>query len=127
MPATLGAQDRQGGANHPQRAEKIRLKIARDLGFVVFLDSADQAVASVVHHHVQPAKNFRRLRNHGRDLGRVRDVERERPTPARIGGDQFVERFRLTRGRDEAMAPGQHARRQRTTKPARTAGNEPDR
>ena len=57
------AHDGQDGSHHAQDAEEIGVE--QGLGFVWagFFDGADQAIAGIVHQHVDPT----RLTQNGRD------------------------------------------------------------
>ena len=57
----LRAHDRQRGLGNPKGAEQIGFDLVARFGFAYFLDRAEQAVAGVVDHDIEPAEPRMRL------------------------------------------------------------------
>ena len=100
----MRAQDGQRRPNDLQRAKEIGREIARDLFRTQFFEGAEKSVAGVVHDDIEPPKNFRRLCDHGFDLRRISNIERERAAGLRIASGEFCEPVRITRRGDDALA-----------------------
>jgi hypothetical protein len=123
--APLFPQQRQSRSEHSNHAEVIRIEEAANLFVARFLCSREQAPASIVDKHVQPAEVRMCLMNCQLDLRGVGDVEDEgqyrvAKTFCEIG---YLRQF--AGGRCNPIAALKSSLSPDAAEPARGASNEP--
>src|SRR5882672_7289099 len=103
--AALRPHVRQGSLRDPQRTEQVDVDLVAGLLLAHLLDHAEQAVAGVVHHDVEPAEVIDRLLNDGDDGRPIGDLELQGQDGVAVLGDQVVERRgRTAQGGDTVTA-----------------------
>ncbi|AUX41706.1 uncharacterized protein SOCE26_031280 [Sorangium cellulosum] len=116
---------RKHGARHREEAEHVRLEDAPHLVALGLLDRADDAVAGVVHQHIDPAEPSDGSLDRGGDGRLVRHVERKGEESLRPP-EAVRDAPRIARGGDHPIAGGERRVRDLRADSARCSRDEPN-
>lgn len=126
MPCALLAQVGQRGLNDPHRAEHVGLQLVSQLLLGQLLDSAEHAVARVVHDDVETAEVLLGPLHALEDGGLVGHVQLKRKHRAIIGGDQLIKAFGVPGSSGHLVSAGQSGLDEVAAEAAGRPGDEPD-
>jgi hypothetical protein len=126
VPVALSAQGRQHGLGDVEDAEQVDLELVAQLLLGDLLDNAEEPIACVVDHDVQPSEVGVRLVDRGEDPGAVGHVELQRQHHVAERPDQVVDVAELADRRGHLVATAQRGLGELLAEPAPGAGDEPD-
>ena len=126
MPRALLTQDRQRRLGHPERAEEVGLDLRARLLLAHLLDRAEEAVARVVDHDVEPAEVLVCLLDGRVDRRLVGDVERERKHVLAVAVHEIGQAVGVARRGGYLVPAREGGSRPDVPEALRRPGDEPD-
>jgi hypothetical protein len=122
---SLGAQVRECGPDDVDRAEEVGVDDPPDLLVGGLLYGGEDAVAGIVHDHVNLAELCEGVVHDSVHLPGVGDVEPGDPQLVAVPGAQVIQRLGPAQGRGDAIAAGQQAFGEQAAEAGESPGNEP--